>query len=64
MTMELFKRRIRKRLETIENNIRYLKNKSQLTDYEKGALQILEEEKSCRTVEMRLFNEAMEEIEK
>lgn len=59
--MELFKLRIRKRKETIENHIRYLKEKPQLTEYERGALQILEDENSCRAVEMKLFKEAMGE---
>lgn len=59
--MELFKRRMKKRKETVENHIRYLKEKPQLTEYERGALQILEDENSCRAVEIQIFNEAMGE---
>lgn len=62
--MDLFKRRMKKRKGTIENHIRYLKEKSQLTEYERGALQILEDENSCRTVELQLFEEAMSNAEK
>ena len=55
--MELFKRMMIKRKESIENQIRFIKSKSSVTEYDIGMLTILEEELSCRIVELGLLDE-------
>lgn len=58
--MDLFERRSKKRYDSVENNIRYIKSKGDdMTSYDKGMLQALEEELSCRTVELGLYNEGL-----
>lgn len=60
---DLFLRRFSKDMAAVENNIRFLKEKKSLTNYEKGQLHILEEELSRKNVEFSVFKSELDVIE-